>query len=115
VVDRAEALRARTANVERVKVCDEEGRADIASVLKLLLEDYGCNEVLIEAGATLAGGFISGGLVDELIIYLAPKLLGSDGRPLLDLGEITSIDLAPHFVIASVTQFGEDLRVVFKR
>jgi diaminohydroxyphosphoribosylaminopyrimidine deaminase/5-amino-6-(5-phosphoribosylamino)uracil reductase len=115
LAERAEALRARSSNVERVTVCDEEGRADIASVLKLLLEDYGCNEVLIEAGATLAGGFISGGLVDELIIYLAPKLLGSDGRPLLDFGEITSMDLAPHFVIASATQFGEDLRVVFKR
>lgn len=115
LAERAEVLRARSANVERVTVCDEEGRADIASVLKLLLEDYGCNEVLIEAGATLAGGFISGGLVDELIIYLAPKLLGSDGRPLLDFGKITSMDLAPHFVIASATQFGEDLRVVFKR
>ena len=115
VVDRAEALRARTVNVERVKVCDAEGRADIASVLKLLLEDYGCNEVLIEAGATLAGGFISEGLVDELIIYLAPKLLGSDGRPLLDFGEITSMDLAPRFAIASATQLGEDLRIVFKR
>ena len=115
VVERAAALRARTANVERITVCDEGGRADIASVLKLLLEDYGCNEVLIEAGATLAGGVISEGLVDELIVYLAPKILGSDGRPLLQLGGITSLGLAPHFAIASVTRCGDDLRVVFKR
>jgi diaminohydroxyphosphoribosylaminopyrimidine deaminase/5-amino-6-(5-phosphoribosylamino)uracil reductase len=84
-------------------------------VLALLLHEYDCNEVLIEAGAILAGGFIAAGLVDELIVYLAPKLLGADGRPLLGFDGITSMDLAPRFAIASTRQCGDDLKIVFKR
>ena len=115
VIERAEGLRARAASVERVTVCDRTGRADLASVLALLLHEYDCNEVLIEAGAILAGGFISAGLVYELIVYLAPKLLGADGRPLLGFDGITSLDLAPRFAIASTRQCGDDLKIVFKR
>lgn len=57
---------------------------DLRAVLKQL-GDKSCNEVLIEAGATLAGAFVQQQLVDELIIYMAPVLLGSTARPLLEL------------------------------
>jgi len=57
---------------------------DLRAVLKLL-GDRQCNEVLVEAGATLAGAFVQQKLVDELVIYMAPTLLGSDARPLLQL------------------------------
>jgi diaminohydroxyphosphoribosylaminopyrimidine deaminase/5-amino-6-(5-phosphoribosylamino)uracil reductase len=57
---------------------------DLRAVLKQL-GDRQCNEILIEAGATLAGAFVQQGLVDELIVYMAPILLGCNARPLLQL------------------------------
>ena len=61
-----------------------DGRIDLAAVMQYLTEQQ-CNEVLLEAGPTLAGAFWRAGLVDWLTIYLAPTLLGSAGRPLLEL------------------------------
>jgi diaminohydroxyphosphoribosylaminopyrimidine deaminase / 5-amino-6-(5-phosphoribosylamino)uracil reductase len=43
------------------------------------------NEILLESGKTLAGSMLSEGLVDELVIYLAPKLMGSGSRAMFDL------------------------------
>lgn len=60
------------------------GRVDLHAVMRYLTEQQ-CNEVLIEAGPTLAGAFWRAGLVDWLTIYMAPTLLGSAGRPLFDL------------------------------
>ncbi|MBQ0776982.1 bifunctional diaminohydroxyphosphoribosylaminopyrimidine deaminase/5-amino-6-(5-phosphoribosylamino)uracil reductase RibD [Halopseudomonas laoshanensis] len=53
--------------------------------LLLELAKRGCNEVLVESGARLAGAFVNAGLVDELVVYMAPRLLGSRARPLLEL------------------------------
>ena len=44
-----------------------------------------CNEVLVEAGPTLAGAFLRVGLVDWITLYMAPSLLGSNAKPLFDL------------------------------
>jgi diaminohydroxyphosphoribosylaminopyrimidine deaminase / 5-amino-6-(5-phosphoribosylamino)uracil reductase len=49
------------------------------------LGSEGCNQVLLEAGAKLAGRFLAAGLIDELVVYLAPTLMGSSGLPLFDL------------------------------
>lgn len=49
------------------------------------LGERGCNEVLVEAGSRLAGAFVAAGLVDEVVLYIAFKLLGSTARPLLEL------------------------------
>lgn len=69
------------------------------------------NEVWVEAGARLAGALLAAGLVDELIIYLAPCLLGSDARGLADLPPLQSLDqrLALRFI--DVQPVGDDLRV----
>ena len=61
------------------------GLMDLDAVLKLLAE-RGINEVQVEAGATLAGAFLSAGLVDELLLYVAPVILGERARPLFDTG-----------------------------
>lgn len=55
------------------------------ALLEYLALTHQCNEVLVETGATLAGAFIEQQLVDELVIYCAPTLLGSQARPLLNL------------------------------
>src|SRR5690606_32043015 len=59
------------------------GHIDLAVMLRKLAEN-GCNEVLLESGPILAGAFLQNGLVDELILYVAPKLMGSLARPLFD-------------------------------
>ena len=83
-------------------------RVDIVKVLAHLA-GLGCNEVLIEAGSELVGTFLSLGLWDELLVYTAPKLLGSDARPMAML-RLASISEAVEAKIASVDMIGPDLR-----
>ena len=87
-------------------------QTDLKALLEALAQ-RGCNEVLIEAGATLAGSFIESGLWDEAIIYIAPKLLGSHGRPLIEL-PIAHMDQALQGHIVDSKMFGQDLRLVLK-
>lgn len=81
----------------------------LQNVLKQLA-DRQCNEILIEAGATLAGAFIQQGLVDELIIYMAPTLLGSDARPLLQL-PLQQMDQQLPLDITEIRAVGNDWRI----
>ncbi|MGS2722813.1 bifunctional diaminohydroxyphosphoribosylaminopyrimidine deaminase/5-amino-6-(5-phosphoribosylamino)uracil reductase RibD [Porticoccus sp. GXU_MW_L64] len=62
----------------------DSNRVDLQALLRELGRRQ-CNEVLVEAGAELAGAFVEAGLVDRLVIYQAPILLGSSARPLLNL------------------------------
>ncbi len=81
----------REISVQRASVAVSAGRLDLHAVLKLLAERE-INEVQVEAGATLAGAFFTSGLVDELLLYVAPILLGDKSRPLLaglDINEMT--------------------------
>ncbi len=61
------------------------GRIDLPALLAYLAAERQCNEVLVETGAVLAGAFLRAGLADELWLYQAPKLLGSQARPLFEL------------------------------
>ena len=70
--------------IELLALPDAAGKVDLAALLRELAQ-RGCNEVLVESGAGLAGAFWRAGLVDELIVYMAPRLLGSRARPLLEL------------------------------
>ncbi len=84
--------------------------------LQALLTELGrrqCNEVLIEAGATLAGAFVKENLVDELIIYIAPQLMGSSARPLLEL-PIASMSDAKKLHIVDACAIGDDWRFILR-
>ncbi|WP_193075494.1 bifunctional diaminohydroxyphosphoribosylaminopyrimidine deaminase/5-amino-6-(5-phosphoribosylamino)uracil reductase RibD [Pseudomonas sp. FME51] len=70
--------------IELLTLPGADGKVDLAALLRELAQ-RGCNEVLVESGAGLAGAFWRAGLVDELIVYMAPRLLGSRARPLLEL------------------------------
>lgn len=72
------------------------------------------NELHIEAGARLTGSFIEGGWADELLIYLAPKLLGP-GRALADMSPLSSLAQAPQFEWRGMAQVGPDIRLVARR
>lgn len=88
-------------------------RVELGSVLESLAQKE-CNEVLIEAGATLCGAFIDAGLVDEMVIFIAPKLLGADAKPLLALQELTNLSEAPNFRVHELTQVGQDIKVTLR-
>ncbi len=74
------------------------------------LGQRGCNEVLIESGAQLAGAFVEQGLVDELVLYCAPTLLGSNARPLMTL-PLTQMKEQVRWQWQDVTPMGDDLRL----
>ncbi|MCZ6890336.1 MAG: bifunctional diaminohydroxyphosphoribosylaminopyrimidine deaminase/5-amino-6-(5-phosphoribosylamino)uracil reductase RibD [Gammaproteobacteria bacterium] len=96
---------------ERAKVHRQPGPSvDVAGLLRHL-GTAGCNEILVEAGAGLAGSFIRDGLWDEMVLYFAPKLLGSEARPLAELA-LTRMSEAIEGKISSTAMLGEDLRVI---
>ncbi len=86
-----------------------DGKVDLGALVNLLA-DRPCNEVLVEAGPTLAGALIDEGLWDELLLYLAPRLLGSTARPLIDR-RIERLGDAVSGRIRECVQVGEDLRL----
>lgn len=84
-------------------------RIDLAALLKALAERQ-CNELMLEAGAALAGAMLRAGLIDELNVYLAPVIMGSSGRPLFELPLEHMADRL-QLQLCGSTQLGQDLRL----
>lgn len=84
------------------------------TALLMQLAKAGHNSVWVEAGAQLAGALLQAQLVDELIVYLAPKLLGDQARALCQLPLLTQLDQALSFSISELTQIGPDIRIILK-
>lgn len=82
-----------------------------AEVLQWLAKK-GCNEVLLEAGPTLAGAFLVESLVDEILVYMAPIMLGSRARPMAFLEELFNLDDKIKLEFRSVQMCGQDLRII---
>jgi diaminohydroxyphosphoribosylaminopyrimidine deaminase/5-amino-6-(5-phosphoribosylamino)uracil reductase len=83
---------------------------DLQSVLEELAR-RGQNEVLVEAGPRLAGGFIDAGLVDEFLLYLGPHMLGHDAAPLAMLPMLDDLGDRWEFRFLDVRMVGSDLRL----
>jgi diaminohydroxyphosphoribosylaminopyrimidine deaminase/5-amino-6-(5-phosphoribosylamino)uracil reductase len=96
------------ARIERVRV--KRTHLDLERVFARLAE-LEINDVLVESGPRFAGALFAAGLVDEWLLYVAPKLLGKDARPLAVLPRITRLPDAPEFEIRESTQIGPDLRL----
>ena len=90
-----------------------DGRFDLAAVLKLLAARE-INEVQVEAGATLAGAFLAAGLVDEILLYVAPVLLGDRARPLFDGLHIDAMTQRLHLDIVESRRIGNDVRLLLQ-
>jgi diaminohydroxyphosphoribosylaminopyrimidine deaminase/5-amino-6-(5-phosphoribosylamino)uracil reductase len=90
-----------------------DGRIDLRWLLEYLAANEQCNEVLVEAGATMAGAFVAADLVDELIVYMAPTLLGSNARPLLQL-PLDKMDQQKRLKMTDCRQLGDDLRLTYR-
>jgi diaminohydroxyphosphoribosylaminopyrimidine deaminase / 5-amino-6-(5-phosphoribosylamino)uracil reductase len=102
------ALAARGARVESLPLV--HGWLSLAAVADRLGE-LEANEVLIEAGPTLAGELLQQGLLDELLLYVAPKLLGPSGRELIAMPELAALADAPALVLLDTQRVGDDLRL----
>jgi diaminohydroxyphosphoribosylaminopyrimidine deaminase/5-amino-6-(5-phosphoribosylamino)uracil reductase len=85
----------------------------LAVLLDDLKQKKNIHDVMVEAGATLSGAFIAAGLVDELIVYLAPTLLGSLARPMFDLAFLEMSEQV-RWQTVSVTPVGDDIRWILR-
>ncbi|BDU38154.1 bifunctional diaminohydroxyphosphoribosylaminopyrimidine deaminase/5-amino-6-(5-phosphoribosylamino)uracil reductase RibD [Vibrio nigripulchritudo] len=93
---------------------NSSGQVDIPHVFDKLAEKLSIQHIWVEAGATLAASLIEQELVDELIVYLAPKLMGSDGRGLVHNLGLTSMQQAIDLEINDVRMVGPDIRITAK-
>jgi diaminohydroxyphosphoribosylaminopyrimidine deaminase / 5-amino-6-(5-phosphoribosylamino)uracil reductase len=88
------------------------GKLDLHWVLQDLAKRE-INELHVEAGATLNGALMDAGLVDEFLIYLAPKMLGA-GRSMADIAPLQQLSQAASLEFVAVDKVGEDLRLVVR-
>ncbi|HEU0276900.1 MAG TPA: bifunctional diaminohydroxyphosphoribosylaminopyrimidine deaminase/5-amino-6-(5-phosphoribosylamino)uracil reductase RibD [Rhodanobacteraceae bacterium] len=97
-------------DVELAEVAaDATGHLDLAAVLQLLAR-RGVNEVQVEAGPTLCGALFGQGLVDELLLYVAPVLLGDTARPLLALPALADMTARWKLRLVDLRRVGGDSR-----
>lgn len=97
--------------VQVITLPDAHGKVDLAAMLTDLAQRAEVNELHVEAGYKLNGSLLRAGLVDELLVYLAPKLLGA-GAGMAQLGELTALAQAQELEFKAQDRVGPDLRVV---
>ena len=99
-----------SAGAEVAVVKTAQGRPDPAAVLELLA-GRDINEVLLECGPTLAGAFVAAGLADELVLYLAPHLMGDAARGLFSLPGLEKMQDRIALEWVDIRRVGADLKV----
>jgi diaminohydroxyphosphoribosylaminopyrimidine deaminase / 5-amino-6-(5-phosphoribosylamino)uracil reductase len=102
------------ADVEVVQFPDGHGKIDLPKALADI-GSRGVNELHVEAGARLMGPLIQAELVDELLVYVAPKLLGRDAREMFSLPEPLKLDDALQFEFHDVLRLGGDVRMILRK
>ena len=111
VAGRRAALQA--AGAEVLELPEASGRVDLKALLELLAS-RDVNELHVEAGATLNGAVLAAELADELLVYLAPRLLGP-GRAMADVGPFQGLDQAAPWQWFDTAHLGADLRLRLRR
>lgn len=109
----ADVKTSRDLQAEHAHVPVQAGLFDLRAVLHLLAE-RGINEVQVEAGATLAGAFLEAGLVDELLLYIAPVVLGGEARPLFGGLDVGSMVERIELKVLETRRLGTDIRVLLR-
>ncbi len=105
------ALEAMGAEVVRAPLdAKKPGKTDLAAIARELAA-RGFNEVTVETGAKLNGSLLAAGVIDELVLYVAPMLLGDTAQGLFALPEFTRLDQAPRVRIVDVRAVGDDWRI----
>jgi diaminohydroxyphosphoribosylaminopyrimidine deaminase / 5-amino-6-(5-phosphoribosylamino)uracil reductase len=106
--DKIAQIRERGGDV--VVLPDGQGKVDLAQ-LAAELGRRGLNEVMTEAGINLHSALLRAGVIDELLLYLAPALLGDRARGMFDLGDLTEMGQTLKLSLREVRQVGPDLRL----
>jgi diaminohydroxyphosphoribosylaminopyrimidine deaminase/5-amino-6-(5-phosphoribosylamino)uracil reductase len=96
---------------EVIVLPDTGGKVDLPGLMQELARRE-MNEVLVESGNQLNGALVRAGLVDELVLYLAPQLLGDAARGMFDLLELTALEQRIDLEIHDLRRIGEDLRIL---
>ena len=98
------------AGAEIVALPDVGGRVSLPALMAALA-GRGVNEVHAECGPTLAGALLESGLVDEIVVYLAPTLLGDTARGMFTLPGVTAMHERLWLEITGIARLGADLRI----
>jgi diaminohydroxyphosphoribosylaminopyrimidine deaminase/5-amino-6-(5-phosphoribosylamino)uracil reductase len=93
-----------------IVLAGDNGNVNLAAMMRRLA-DFEINEVLVEAGRGLNGSLVAAGLVDELVIYVAPYLVGDSARGMFKLPELTNLAAKHALKIQDVRAVGQDIRV----
>ena len=93
-----------------IKNSQGECKVDLKALL-LFLAKQGINDILIESGEKLSGAFVEQDLVNELILYQAPKLMGGEGKSLMVMPALTSLSEAKALTIKDIRMVGSDIRI----
>ncbi|UDG80604.1 Riboflavin biosynthesis protein RibD [Candidatus Hartigia pinicola] len=97
-------------NVEQIEIPADDAGIDLVILMKQLAA-RNLNSIWLEVGPNLAGSLLKLGLVDELIVYIAPKLLGDSARNLVNFSPLEQLSDALKFEFMDVNKLGDDLRV----
>ncbi len=101
----------REAGAEVVIIPNEHGKVELFKLMEELARRE-LNEIHVEAGTKLNGSLLQAGVVDELLVYLAPSVIGDSGRGMFHLPEITELSQASALEIREVERIGADLRIL---
>ena len=99
--------------VEVLSLPDQNGRVDLAALLNVLAERE-MNEVMVEAGRRLCGAFLANGLVDEIVLYQAPRVFGGDALAMFDSPSPSTPETAATFTLREMTPLGDDIKLVYE-
>ena len=109
----ADALTSRYKELDIVSCPTPSGQVDLGRVLSELGQRE-INSVLVEAGEKLCGNLIRAGLVDEFIVYMAPDLLGSQGKAMVNIPGIENLRDRVKMEFVDCTRIGRDLKLTLK-
>jgi diaminohydroxyphosphoribosylaminopyrimidine deaminase/5-amino-6-(5-phosphoribosylamino)uracil reductase len=109
--DAASRDRLQARGAEVIVLPDASGKVDLGALFTQLGR-RGINEVHVEAGYKLNGSLLRARLVDELLVYFAPRILGDSAHGMFHLPALTELDEGPELYVHEVTTIGADIRVI---
>src|SRR5262249_10967400 len=109
--DAAKAAALRAKNAEVISIPNPDGKTELMSVMRELGR-RGINELHVEAGTRLNGSLLREGCVDELLVYLAPGVIGDSGRGMFALPELTDLERRVALEFRGMERVGDDLRIL---
>ena len=101
----------KAAGAEAVMIPNDSGKVELFKLMEELARRE-LNEIHVEAGTKLNGSLLQAGVVDELLVYLAPSVIGDSGRGMFHLPELTELSQTTALKIREVERIGEDVRIL---